>query len=143
MKCEQFDEVRQLAMANYGKLGVKAEILSEEDQHVSQPPFDWLSVTVKVTPVVPNPQPWAEEWFYGGVIEHIRKPVPLGVRPIDNQKLIPCCEAAKKLPVGFPLPDASGSLFWPLVPGADEPFYRFSVGETTIDIGAYTGKVHK
>jgi hypothetical protein len=100
-----------------------------------------MSVTVEIAPVVPHPQPWAEEWFYGGVIEHIRKPLPLGARAIEYQKLIPCEKIARELPPDFPLAGASGSLFWPLVPGVDEPLYRFAAGEYVIDIGAYTGKI--
>ncbi|HEX3043470.1 MAG TPA: hypothetical protein VHY08_01845 [Bacillota bacterium] len=143
MKCEQFDEVRNLTMAKYGGVGVKVELLSESDHHVPTPPGDWLTVTVKVTPVVPNPEPWAEEWYYGGFLHSTKKPVPLGVRPIDNQKLKSCVEVAKNLPIGFPLPEASCNLFWPLVPSVTEPLYQFVHGETVINIGGYTGEIRK
>jgi hypothetical protein len=67
-------------------------------------------------------------------------PVPLGVQPIDAKRLIPSCKDAQALPPGFPLAMASGSLYWPVYPGAEEPFYVFSVDGEGFRVGAYSGR---
>jgi len=141
MNCEMFDSCINDALSQYGKLGVHAELLTVRDRHTGTPPFDWISVSIEVTPVVPHPIPHLDTWYFGGVIRVEHGRVPLGVQMIDSARLIGCVAAAKKLPLGFPLPEAHGGLLWPLYPGCTEPFYRFQVEKTCIDVGAYSGKI--
>jgi len=141
--CEAFDQDIDNTLKEYqGRLGINVSLLTAHDQHVSTPPYDWIQVTVMVSPVVPNPQPWAETWYWGGVIQHVRGPLPVGIRAIDNDRRISACDAAKKLPPGFPLAMASGSLFWPLYPDSKEPSYIFIAGDSTVVVGAYSGKTN-
>lgn len=143
MNCESFDEVIKLAFSNYGPLGVDVQLLSVTDKSTPTPPGDWYSVTLEVEAVIAKPEPYADTWYYGGVISHKTGPVPLGIRPINQDKLIGCGEAAKKLPPGFPLKKASGELSWPLVPSVDEPLYHFHHGEASLFVGAYSGDLKK
>ncbi|HLP89939.1 MAG TPA: hypothetical protein VK184_15285 [Nostocaceae cyanobacterium] len=143
MNCEKFDEVIKIAFFNYGQFGVKVELLSVEDKATPTPPGNWYSVSVKVEPVTTQPDPVMETWYYGGVIRHETRPVPLGIRPINKDKLIGACKAAEQLPVGFPLPEASANLSWPLTPLVDEPLYTFYHDDISISVGAYSGQVKK
>jgi hypothetical protein len=143
MNCEMFDSCISDGFDQYGKIGAHVQLLTVRDSSTPTPPYDWISVTLEVTPVVPNPIPYADTWYFGGVIRVERGRVPLGVRFIDRRRLIGCCEAAKKLPPGFPLPEASGGSLWPVCPGCHEPFYRFQHDSLCIDVGAYTGRVYE
>jgi hypothetical protein len=141
MNVESFDQDIDATFKNYGPLGVSVHLLSVRDTATPTPPGDWISVTVAVAPVAPPFSYHADTWNYGGVISHTTGPLPLGVRFIDRTRLIGAVAAAKKLPPGFPLQQASGDLFWPLVPGVNEPAYHFTAGETSIAVGAYSGRV--
>ncbi|HBL14627.1 MAG TPA: hypothetical protein DD379_25205 [Cyanobacteria bacterium UBA11162] len=141
MNCERFDEVIRNAFSNYGPIGVSVQLLSLTDKKTPTPPGDWYSVTLEVEPVTAEPYPYAETWYYGGVISHEKGRVPLGIRPIDKDKLIGCCKAAEKLPPGFPLKEASGELSWFLTPSVDEPLYQFHHGQALCVVGAYSGEV--
>lgn len=142
MNSKAFDEVIETTFGNYGPLGVAAHLLSAKDTWTPTPPGDWFSVTVEVTPVVPEPHPVADTWYYGGVTEKETGPVPVGTRVINKDKLIGARRAAEKLPKGFPVEEASCELYWPLVPGVDEPNYVFHHDETVAAVGAYSGKRH-
>lgn len=139
MNVERFDQSIEDAFQHYGPLGVDVRLLSVRDTATPTPPGDWISVTVEVTPVVQHPMSHADTWHFGGVITVTSGPVPLGVRPIDRERLIGAAAAAKQLPLGFPLKEASGDLFWPLVPGVNEPAYHFTAGHVSIAVGAYSG----
>ena len=146
MNCEAFDRDIQITFKHYGPLGVDVQLYGVNDRATPTPPGDWISVTVVVTPVVEHPVPYTETWNYGGVITHTSQPgVPLGVLPINRERLIGACKAVEKLPKGFPVKESSCTLFWPLVPGADEPAYHFTASLGTSDVlvivGAYTGKI--
>jgi hypothetical protein len=141
MNCERFDKVIKTTFGNYGAIGVDVQLLSVKDKATPTPPGDWYTVVVEVTPVTPKPDPHADVWYYGGLISHHSEPVPIGIRPIDKGKLMGCCNAAKKLPVGFPLDKASGELYWPLYPTIDEPIYIFHYKDAVCSIGAYTGDI--
>ena len=106
--CENFDEVINLAFSNYGQLGVNVQLLSVTDKKTPTPPGNWYSVTLEVEPVTADPHPRADTWYYGGKTRHTSGSVTLGIRPINKDKLVGCCSAAKKLPPGFPLEEASG-----------------------------------
>jgi hypothetical protein len=139
MNCEAFDRDIEITFGHYGPIGVSVQLLSVRDDATPTPPGNWISVTVAVAPIIPPLHYRADTWNYGGVISHSSGPLPLGIRFIDRTRLIGAVEAAKKLPIGFPLEQASGTLFWPLVPGASEPAYHFSVDDLTISVGAYSG----
>lgn len=141
MNVESFDKDIEITFSHYGPLGVNVQLLSVRDTATPTPPGDWISVTVVVSPVVPNPVRHADTWNYGGFISHQSGPVPLGVRVIDRTRLIGAVAAARQLPPGFPLQEASGDLYWPLVPGVNEPAYHFTAGDTSIAVGAYSGAV--
>ncbi len=143
MNCEMFESCIDDAFKNYGEIGVEVDLLTVADKHTETPPFDWVDVTLRVAPVVPHPEYRAETWHYGGLISVTTGPVPMGIQVIDREKLISCCEAAKKLPPGFPLSEAHGSLYWAVNPECKEPIYVFQAGETSITVGAYTGTVGK
>jgi hypothetical protein len=146
MNCEAFDQDIEATFKHYGKLGVNVELYSVNDRATPTPPGDWISVTVVVTPVVPHPIPHTDTWYYGGVISHTsHQGAPLGVLPIDRNRLVGACKAVAALPDGFPVAEASCSLFWPLVPGSNEPAYNFTASAGTSDmlviVGAYSGKI--
>lgn len=139
MNCEAFDSDIQLTLQQYGPLGVEVKLISVQDRATPTPPGDWIAVTVGVAPVVPN-QVWrADTWHYGGVLSTSAGPLPLGVRFIDAARLIGACAAAQKLPDGFPVKEAACDLYWPLVPGVDEPAYHFHAVDEYVSVGAYTG----
>ena len=139
MNCETFDEVIKLAFSNYGSLNINVQLLSITDQKTPTPPGDWYSVTLEVEPVTADPHPPADTWYYGGKTRHKSGPVPLGIRPINKDQLVGCCEPAKKLPSGFPLAEASGELSWPLVPSVHQPLDQFYHGEASIAVNGELG----
>ena len=141
MNPERFDQVIGITLSHYGPIGVDVELLSVKDRATPTPPNDWYQCMVEVSPVTMTPTTHADTWNYGGVISHTTGPVPLGIRTINQNKIIKATEAAQKLPPGFPLNEASCNLYWPLVPGCNEPLYSFHTDQTLINIGAYTGKV--
>ena len=146
MNCEAFDKDIEITFEQYGPLGVNVQLYSVNDQATPTPPGDWISVTVVVTPVVPQPIPHTDTWYYGGVISHTsQQGRPLGVLPIDRSRLVGACKAVAALPAGFPVAEASCSLYWPLVPGAGEPGYHFTASAGRSDmlviVGAYSGKI--
>ncbi|BCS95658.1 hypothetical protein DSLASN_12900 [Desulfoluna limicola] len=141
MDAKRFDEDIRKTFEQFGETGVNVQLLSAKDSHVSQPPYDWVQVMMKVIPVVPDPEPWAETWRYGGVLQHDKIPLPIGMRPIDINRMISAIDAAKKLPPGFNLQGASCDLYWALHPDVKEPYYHFTSGDLTILIGAYSGDV--
>ena len=142
MNSEAFDAAVENTFGNYGPLGVDAQLLSVKDTCTALPPGDWVSVTVEVTPIVPEPHPLADTWHYGGITQKETGPVPLGTRAINRDRLITSSEAAERLPEGFPLAEASCDLYWPLVPGVDEPTYTFHHDEGVVSVGAYSGQLH-
>lgn len=144
MNCKSFDECIALTFEKYGPLGVHVQLYSASDRATPTPPGDWTSVTVVVTPVVEHPVPHTDTWYYGGIISHTTHPgAPLGVLPIDRERLVGACTAFEAIG-DFPA-NASCDLFWPLVPGADEPAYTFSATQggahLVARVGAYSGKV--
>ncbi len=122
---------------------MNVQLLSVTDKKTPTPPGDWYSVTLEVEPVTADPHPRADTWYYGGKTRHTSGPVTLGIRPINKDKLVGCCSAAKKLPPGFPLEEASGELSWPVLPSVNEPLYHFYHGDVSIAVGAYSGDVKK
>jgi len=140
MNVESFDQDIARTFDHYGPLGVDVHLLAVRDTPTPTH-GDFISVTVAVRVVAPPFAYHAETWNYGGFNSHTSGPLPLGIRFIERDRLIGAEAAARKLPPGFPLPDASGDLFWPLVPGVDEPHYFFTAGRHTIAVGAYTGVV--
>lgn len=142
MNPSRLDECIQTTLAAYPPLaGRSAQLLTARDHHTPTPPGDWIDVTMLVTLITNPPQRHAETTHYGGLITHTHGPVPLGVRPVDAKKLIPCAKAAKNLPKGFRLEQASGELFWPIYPGCDEPLYSFDDGQQHCQVGAYSGRL--
>ncbi|MDY6783255.1 MAG: hypothetical protein SW833_12050 [Cyanobacteriota bacterium] len=141
MDCEKFDEVIELAFNNYGPLSVNVQLLSVTDKKTPTPPGDWYSVTLEVEPVVSEPHPRADTWYYGGLMICRTEPAPLGIRPIEKDQLIGCSEAVKKLPSNFPLDKASVELSWVLSPSVDEPLYHFHYSNKSHSVGAYSGEV--
>lgn len=142
MNCESFDKDIQITFAKYEPvLGVTVKLLSVKDRHSPQPPYDWIDVMVEIAPVVQNPEWKAVTWHYGGLISSTISPVPIGIRPIDKDKLIGACTAAKKLPVGFDVASANCDLVWPVYYKALEPIYSFYNEEVCFRVGAYTGKL--
>ncbi|MDY6783257.1 MAG: hypothetical protein SW833_12060 [Cyanobacteriota bacterium] len=141
MDCEKFDKVIDSAFGNYGPFGVNVQLLSVTDKKTPIPPGNWYSVMLEVESITAKPAPHVDIWQYGGLITHESGPVPLGMRPIEKDKLIGCGEAAKKLPPDFPLDKASGELSWVLSPSVDEPLYHFHYGEKSHSVGAYFGKL--
>lgn len=140
MKPELFDSAIKGTLEHYrGREGVSARLLSASDKASELPPGNWISVTVLVAPVVPHAKPYAETWYYGGVIQKERTQPPLGIRVINDQRLIGATEATKQLPLGFPLTEASCELYWALTPEMPEPAYVFHHGDTVIRVGAYGG----
>lgn len=142
MNVESFDQDIERTFKHYGPIGVDVHLLAVRDTPTPTH-GDFISVTVAVRVVAPPFDYHAETWNYGGFNSHSKGPLPLGIQFIDRTRLIGAVAAAKKLPPGFPLPDASGHLFWPLVPGVYEPHYFFTAGETTIAVGAYSGQVNQ
>lgn len=82
---------------------MNVQLLSVTDKKTPTPPGDWYSLTLEVEPVTADPHPRADTWYYGGKTRHKSGPVPLGIRPINKDKLVGYCEAAKKLPPRFSL----------------------------------------
>ncbi|HEX2077802.1 MAG TPA: hypothetical protein VHG08_08840 [Longimicrobium sp.] len=140
MNVESFDKDIERTFEHYGPLGVDVHLLAVRDTPTPTH-GDFISVTVAVRVVAPPFEYHAETWNYGGFNSHTSGPLPLGIRFIDRTRLIGAVAAAKELPPGFPLPEASGDLVWPLSPGVNEPVYFFTAGHVTIVVGAYTGTV--
>jgi hypothetical protein len=140
MNVESFDQDIALTFDHYGPIGVDVQLLAVRDTPTPTH-GDFISVTVAVRVVAPPFAYHAETWNYGGFNSHTSGPLPLGIQFIDRDRLIGAQAAAKQLPPGFPLPEASGDLVWPLVPGVNEPAYHFTAGDVTIAVGAYTGTV--
>lgn len=143
MKCEAFDQDINNTFSQYGKLGVKVDLLMARDKPSPNPPYDWIDVMVETTPVVAQPSPQADTWHYGGLISKTTSQVPLGIRVIDKDKLIGSENAAKKLPPGFDLQTANCELSWPVYYKAKEPIYSFFHEDVHHSIGAYTGTIIK
>ena len=150
MNCEAFDQAIEHAFGHYRKLGVNVQLLSVQDRPIFIEPGDLITVVLEVTPVVKDPVPHTEIWHFSGVIRLTTQPgVPLGVRPIQRERLVGACravEAIRRVPGEFPIEQATCELFWPLVPGVNEPLYTFTASLDTEDlvavVGAYSGKVH-
>jgi hypothetical protein len=140
MNAENFDQDIALTFDHYGPIGVEVHLLAVRDTPTPTH-GDFVSVTVAVRVVAPPFEFHAETWNYGGFNSHTKGPLPLGIQFIERTRLIGAVAAAKKLPPGFPLPEASANLVWPLVPGVFEPHYHFTAGEVTIAVGAYSGRV--
>ena len=141
MDAKRFDEDIQKTFKKFGQTGVQVQLLSAKDSHVAAPPYDWVQVMMKVTPEETEPEPWAESWRYGGVLQHDKIPLPIGMRPIDVSRMISAIDAAAKLPTDFDIQNASCDLYWALHPDVKEPYYHFISKNVTILVGAYSGHV--
>jgi hypothetical protein len=140
MNVESFDQDIERTFGHYGPIGVAVHLLAVRDTPTPTG-GDFISVTVAVAPVAPPFAYHADTWNYGGFNSHTSGPLPLGIRFIDRDRLVGAAAAARELPPGFPLQEAMGDLFWPLVPGVSEPAYHFTAGDTSIAVGAYTGRL--
>ncbi len=143
MKCEAFDQDIENTFSQYGKLGVKVDLLMARDRPSVTPPYDWIDVMVETAPVIAQPSPQADTWHYGGLISKTTSPVPLGIRVINKDKLIGSENAAKKLPPGFDLQTANCELSWHVNNTDKEPTYSFYHDKAHHSIGAYTGTIIK
>ena len=142
MDCDTIDSAIELVMSQYGPIGVSVRLLSVNDTHSLAPPYEWVSVSVAVAPVVPDPE-WRQDTYYlGGVIQRETHEVPVGLRRIDRDLLLPCSEIVTKMPDGFRVDLASAQLFWPLVVGLDEPIWVIQWEDTVYQVGAYTGHLY-
>jgi len=142
VNCDTIDDAIAYTMQQYGPIGVSVNLMIVTDTHSDFPPYEWVSVTVAVAPVVPDPEWRLDTWYFGGIIHRESHGMRLGIRMIDQDKLLPCSEIVKLLPPGFRVDWASCELFWPVVAELDEPIWVFQWGEAVIEIGAYTGKIY-
>jgi len=140
MDCDSIDGAIDSAFGQYaGRLGVSVQLLSVIDSHTETPPYEWIAVELGVAPVIPDPTWGVERWQFGGLITNETGPMPLGVRLIDRERLIPCSEIARRLPLDYRVDLASAHLFFPLVPTLEEPVWVIDWNGATFEIGAYTG----
>jgi len=140
--CGAIDDAIAYTMKQYGPIGVSVNLMLVTDTHSELPPFEWVTVSVAVAPVVPDPEWRMDTWYFGGLIHRESHGMRLGIQMIDLGKLLPCSEVVLKLPPGFRVDLASCELFWPVVAELDEPIWIFQWGEALIEIGGYTGKIY-
>ncbi len=143
MNCDSIDGAIDSAFEQYeGRIGVSVQLLAVVDSHAEAPPYEWISVELGVAPVVPDPVWSVERWHFGGLITHETGRMPVGVRLIDRDQLLPCSDIVALLPLGYRVDLASAHLFFPLIPTLDEPIWVIDWNGATFQFGAYTGTLY-
>ncbi len=144
MNCEEFDKDIDRVFNHYGNFGVEVKLLYVKAYPTAVAPGFYCEVMVWVKDVYPGSPAKADTWFFSGIAYHRSGPVPAGICLLEKDKLIGCCNAAKKLPPGFPLAQSTVTLVQALTASADnqEPCYYFEYKGTRHAIGAYTGKIY-
>ena len=140
MNCDSIESSIEYALAQYeGRVGTTVRLLSVIDEPAEPAPGDWIAVSVGLAPLVPNPVWSLQTWHFEGTVTQETGAMPLGVRLIEREQLLPCSRIVSSLPDGFRVDLASAQLYFPLVPTLDEPIWVIRWNDATYEIGAYTG----